>query len=162
MIRRAVAADLPALSAIAAATEMFVGDELSSFVAIMEAHLAAVGRGETPPEALIVATAGDDPATPLLGAAYFAPEVMAQGVFNLLFIGVSPTARNRRVGAALLSAFEDAAFAAAARLAIIETASADMFAPAWALYRRAGYEQDGRIRDFYDDGLDKIIFRKRL
>ncbi len=81
---------------------------------------------------------------------------------NLLFIGVDPVARRLGLGNALLAVFEESALAAESRLAIIETASDALFAPAWAMYRGAGYECEARVRDFYDDGLDKLVFRKRL
>lgn len=86
---------------------------------------------------------------------------MAQGVMNLLFIGVAPHGRKNGIGQALLDRFEDVVRTSGARLAIIETASDAMFAPAWSLYKKAGYDEEARVRDFYDDGLDKLIFRKR-
>ena len=141
---------------------MFIGDELESFVEMMRAHFQATGSGEPSDEALVVATDGALDGSSVIGAAYYAPEVMAHGIMNLLFIGVLPEARNRGVGRALVDHFDGAARQRGARLAIIETASGDSFAPAWALYGKAGYDREARIRDYYDDGLDKIIFRKRL
>lgn len=140
---------------------MFLGDELESFMSGMIAHLSAVETGEDTPFTLIVATEAADEASSILGAAYFTPEVMAQGVMNLLFIGVLPKARQSGIGQALLDHFEAAVRHVGARIAIIETASDAMFAPAWALYKKAGYEEEARIRDFYNDGLDKLVFRKR-
>ena len=162
MIRNAKSTDLPDLKKIAEGAQMFLGDELDSFMSEMTSHLTSVDRGEDTQSELVVATDGDSDAAPVVGAAYFAPEVMAQGVMNLLFIAVAPDGRKQGFGQALLARFEDAAHAGNARLAIIETASDDMFAPAWSLYQKAGYDQEARVRDFYDDGLDKLIFRKRL
>ena len=139
---------------------MFLGEELDSFYQQMAAHLDTARAGEEPDATLIVATDDKDRSS-VIGAAYFVPEVMAQGVMNLLFIGVLPGARKRGVGQALLDQFEDAIRTSHARLAIIETASDPLFAPAWSLYRKAGYDQEARVRDYYDDGLDKLVFRKR-
>ncbi len=139
---------------------MFVGDELSGFVAIMDAHLAAAESGVAQDAALLVAVDDDDQRA--LGAVYFKPEMMTQGVMNLLFIGVAAKARQKGVGRALVARFDEAAQASRARLAIIETASAPMFAPAWRLYQSAGYVQEARLRDYYDNGLDKLIFWKRF
>ena len=162
MVRDANSTDLPALRRVAEGTAMFIGEELDSFVTEMNAHLERAALGQQPATTLIVATEGSDDDAPIVGAAYFAPEVMAQGVMNLLFIGVLPEARGKGHGRALLDRFEGFLRAAGARLAIIETASDEMFGPAWRLYRQAGYEQEARIRDFYDDGIDKLVFRKRL
>ncbi|MGF1545258.1 MAG: GNAT family N-acetyltransferase [Parvularculaceae bacterium] len=155
MIRAATADDLPGVLGVAEATEMFLGDELDGFTSALRASFGSDGGdGDA---TLLVA---DDAAT-VVGAAYFAPEAMAQGVMNLLFLGVAPAARRRGVGEALLGAFEAAARRRGARLAIIETASDETFAPAWALYEKAGYAREARVRDYYDDGLHKLIFRKR-
>ena len=161
MIRNAKSSDLPDLKRIAEGTGMFLGTELDSFLSEMTAYLSAVEGGEGRPAELVVATDGESETAPVMGAAYFMPEVMAQGVMNLLFLGVLPAARKRGFGQALLDRFEQAVRERAARLAIIETASDDMFAPAWALYRKAGYDEEARVRDFFDDGLDKLVFRKR-
>lgn len=96
------------------------------------------------------------------GAAYCASEVMADGVFNLLFIGVEPDARRQGRGDALLGHMEDWVRAQGARLLLIETSSLERFAPAWACYRKNGFEEEARIRGYYSASDDKIIFRKEL
>ncbi|MEM9302168.1 MAG: N-acetyltransferase [Pseudomonadota bacterium] len=160
MIRSAVADDLADIVRIAAETHMFLGDELQSFAAELQSNLHG-DRGDEPHEATLrVATTNEAGDSPVVGVIYFAPEVMAQGVMNLLFIAVDPNHRKRGVGRALLAHFESSVVELGARLAIIETASDPMFAPAWSLYRRAGYEEEARIRDYYDRGLDKLIFRR--
>ena len=160
MIRPAQIGDLADLRRVASSTQMFLGDELEAFSSTIGSHLDTSGGSGG--ASLFVATVQRDGGDSVCAAAYFAPEVMAQGVMNLLFIGVEPSARRLGLGKALLRVFEEAALAARARLAIIETASDSMFAPAWALYRNAGYDAEVRVRDFYDDGLDKLVFRKRL
>jgi len=157
LIREANVQDLQALQTIAEETQMFLGEELAAFMGMLEEHLGAPASS---PATLLVATGRKT--TRVMGAAYFAPEVMAQGVMNLLFIGVLRDARRQGLGAALLQHFELQAQASQHRLAIIETASEAQFAPAWALYQRHGYEQEARVRDYYDRGLDKLIFRKAL
>lgn len=161
MLRNAKSADLSDLKKVAEGTQMFLGEELDSFMSEMASHLEEVDRGESTASTLTVVTDGEGDAAPVVGAAYYSPEVMAQGVMNLLFIGVLPGSRKSGLGQALLRRFEEAVTASDARLAIIETASDDMFAPAWSLYKKAGYDQEARVRDYYNDGLDKLIFRKR-
>jgi ribosomal protein S18 acetylase RimI-like enzyme len=156
-VRPARPGDLPALIGIAAGTGMFIGDELQAFVDIMTAHLEG---GEAAAGARLMLSCGADGAP--AGASYATADAMTQRVANLLFIGVLPAARRGGHGAALLADFDADARAADMRLAIIETASDAMFAPAWSLYRRHGYVEVARVADFYDDGLDKLIFRKRI
>ena len=51
---------------------------------------------------------------------------------------------------------------AGAHMLIIETGSGDDFADTRAIYGGKGYDQEGAVPDFYEDGLDKNVFRKRL
>ena len=151
-IHKAVMADRDAILAVAADTGMFLGQELDHFAATIDEQLS-----DTPSDHFLVSRNADDS---IAAAAFWHPEDMTQGVANLLFSGTLATARRSGHGRALLAAYEVAA--APARLSIIETASDAMFAPAWELYRAKGYERVAVIPDYYDDGLDKLIFRKRL
>jgi ribosomal protein S18 acetylase RimI-like enzyme len=47
-----------------------------------------------------------------------------------------------------------------ARMLLVETSGLDGFARTRAFYRRLGYGEEARIRDFYRAGEDKIVFRK--
>jgi ribosomal protein S18 acetylase RimI-like enzyme len=154
-IRPARRDDLPALRAVAADTGMFLGDELDAFLDMADEALSS----DPPSASLLVGVDADDRP---VGAAFFAAERMAQGVTNLLFVGVSSPARRRGLAAALLARAEAAAREAGGRLMIVETADAEDFGPARALYESRGYEAEARVRDFYDAGLDKLIFRKAL
>ena len=156
-IREATREDLSALRAIGVDSAMFLGDELAFFLAVAgEAIDASEEGGPT----LRVAI-GTEPST-VEGAALFQSEAMAQRVANLLFIGALVASRGKGVGQALLENFEAWAKGGDHRLAIIETASDDQFAPAWSLYERNGYEREARIRDYYAPGIDKIVYRKAL
>jgi hypothetical protein len=46
------------------------------------------------------------------------------------------------------------------RLLIVETAGTEEFEYVRKFYRENGFEMEGTIRDFYDAGVDKIVFRK--
>lgn len=164
MIRRAAKADLPALKQIAKSTGMFRPDELTHFASEMEAHFEDPEAGQIAGAAFLVAEREGSGVAggPVCGAACFAPEAMGERVMNLVFLGVAPSARGTGLGKALVAAFEDAARAHGTRLAVIETASDPVFAPARALYETSGYRAAARIPDFYADGLDKVVFTKRL
>lgn len=161
MIRSARAQDLPAIIAIAASTTMFMSDELDHFRDLLA---SLFHQQETLPNeaGLLVALNGPGDEADIVGAAFFMLEPMAQGIMNLLFIGVAPEARKRGFGRALLDSFGEAVQEHSARLAIIETAGDKLYEPAWRLYEAAGFRQEACIRDYYDDGLDKLIFSQRF
>ncbi|MGB0389421.1 MAG: hypothetical protein ACPGWR_31765 [Ardenticatenaceae bacterium] len=45
---------------------------------------------------------------------------------------------------------------------LVKTSGVVSFERTWAFYRKYGYEQEARIREFYQVGEDKIVFRKSL
>jgi hypothetical protein len=57
---------------------------------------------------------------------------------------------------------ESKALEMSGRLLVVETSSKASYADTVEFYRRLGYAENSRIRDFYDVGDDKIIFVKRL
>jgi ribosomal protein S18 acetylase RimI-like enzyme len=48
------------------------------------------------------------------------------------------------------------------RLLVLETSSKESYGKTVEFYRRQGYEEASRIRDFYDVGDDKLVYVKRL
>ena len=48
------------------------------------------------------------------------------------------------------------------RILIVETSSDDAQIGARNLYQKIGYNQEAVIRDFWNDGEDKIVFWKKL
>ena len=140
--------------ALTEATGMFTGDELEALAGMLSAYF----DGEI----------GDDHAWlvdddgGLQGAAYYAPEVMAHGVWNLLFIGIQQAERRRGRGEALLRHVEQALKDRGERLLLVETSGIEAFEPARRFYRKNGFDEEARIREFYKAGEDKIVFRKAL
>jgi hypothetical protein len=49
-----------------------------------------------------------------------------------------------------------------AGILLVETAGLDSFDYVRSFYVGDGFENEARVRDFYDVGVDKIIFRKSL
>ena len=96
------------------------------------------------------------------GAAYFAPEMLTDGTWNLYFIAVQPGLRGKGRGGALLRHVEQYLKDRGQRLLIVETSGVDSFEPTRAFYRKHGYDEEARIREFYAAGSDKVVFRKAL
>ncbi len=148
-IRPARAEDAVRIREIAAGTEMFRPDELDWFGAMIATQLAEPGKA-------IWRVAGPGPD----GAAYAEPEPMAEGIWNMRFIGVAPAARRTGLARALIGEIEAAVREAGARMLIIETSSQPAFASARALYLALAYEEEARLRDWYGPNDAKVVFRK--
>ena len=98
----------------------------------------------------------------LIGVVYYAEETFADGVFNLLLIGVHRDHQKQGRGTELLRHVEQELKSKGERILIIETSGLEKFEGTRAFYRKNGYDEEARIREFYNVGEDKIIFRKAL
>lgn len=87
---------------------------------------------------------------------------VADGVFDIYWLLVSPEKRGKGTGRALLSGAEDAVRKVGARLMAAETSSLQSYEKARRLYLRCGYEAAATIKDFFKPGDDKIIYVKHL
>lgn len=150
MIRAVTAGDVGALAALIDATGLFPGEMLPGMAAGYLNDPAADEGWLT-----------DDEGGPA-GVAYFAPERMTSGTWNLLLIAVHPARQGSGRGTALLNEAERAVRARGGRMLLIETSGLPEFEAVRAFYRRRGYAEEARIRDFYALGDDKVVFRKLL
>lgn len=148
-IRPAIAQDAPAIGHLAESTDLFPADMLGDMIA---PYLSGA-----PTDLWFVAEDGD-----VLGFGFCEPERMADGAWNLLAIAVDPGKQGGGVGAALLRYLEAELAAAQARILIVETLGTDEFQMTRDFYLRNGFDEEARIRDFYEEGGDKVVFWKRV
>ena len=132
---------------------LFQPQELKEFGSMISEHL----EGEDTDHCWLV-----DDEQAILGAAYYAPEPFSERVWNLYFMGVNPSHQGQGRGSNLLKAVEQRLTEQGERLLLIETSGVGSFEATRAFYRKNGYDEEARIRDFYQPGDDKVIFRKVL
>ena len=149
-IRAIAPDDLPALKALVDANDLFPSEMLDDMT-------AAFLKGEGGDDLWLAADDGEP-----VAVAYCAPERMTQGTWNLLLIAVRPDRQGRGVGTALTSHVERALIERGERVLLVETSGLPEFERTRAFYRKAGYEEEARIRDYYQAGEDKVVFRKAL
>lgn len=149
-IRPLLQADLPAIKAVIDATGLFPSDMLDDMT---QGYLAAP---DGPDIWLTVDLAGP------IGVAYVAPERMTEGTWNLYLIAIDPGQQGRGHGTATLRHVEALLAARGQRILLVETSGLAEFAATRGFYRANGYDEEGRIRDFYAAGEDKVIFRRAL
>lgn len=159
MIRPLVSTDLPGLISLLVASGLFPPDEVQEVGSMAAASLDDhVGSDHC---WVIDEAEGDDDHGPV-AVAYYAPERMTDGTWNLYLIAVHPTHQGQGRGSKLIRYVEAALAARGARILLVETSGLPSFARTRAFYRKCGYDEEARIRDFYKAGEDKIIFRKAL
>lgn len=145
--------DVPALKVVIDGSGLFPSELLDE---MLGGFLAGVSGEE------YWLTVDDDEMDAPVAIAYCAAERMTEGTWNLLLIAVSPDRRSLGIGAALLAHVEAALAARGERVLLVETSGTPDFERARAFYSRNGYEQEARIRDYYEAGDDKVIFWKAL
>jgi GNAT superfamily N-acetyltransferase len=97
-----------------------------------------------------------------IGFAYYAPTAMTEATWHLYWIFVDKSTHAKGVGSTLLKYVEQDIRASHGRTFLIETSSLPSYDLTRKFYLKHGYEQAATIRDFYADGDDQVIFRKRL
>ncbi len=154
MIRFATPEDTDALLVLAGATGLFEADQLAELSQMLEQHF----QGRITPPGLWLTDVDPQP----VGVAYVAPERMTHGTWNLYLIAIHPDYQRQGRGTALLRDVEQMLTERGERVLLVETSGTDDFDYVRQFYRDRGYTEEARIRDFYIDGVDKVIFRKSL
>jgi GNAT superfamily N-acetyltransferase len=92
----------------------------------------------------------------------YGPAPLTESSWDIYWMAVSAEKQGKGTGGVLLAHAEDKIKEAKGRLIIIETSSQAGYEKTRRFYLSHGYEDIGRIPDFYAPGDDKIIMQKRL
>ncbi len=90
------------------------------------------------------------------------PEKLTEGTWNMLAIAVLSEKQGDGLGSLILRELEAALRDRKQRLLIVDTSGSDAFAATRSFYRKNGYVEEARIRDFWAPGDDKIVLWKAL
>ncbi len=93
---------------------------------------------------------------------YCVPEKLTNGTYNLLAIGVSQDTQRNGVATEMMTYIEQQLKQKDGRILIVETSSDDAQIGARKFYEKIGYNQMAVIKDFWNEGEDKIVFWKKL
>ena len=97
-----------------------------------------------------------------VGVLYAIPEKMTEGTWNILMIAIHSGCQRSGHGSALVSYIESILRERNARLVLVETSGFDEYEQARSFYRKIGFTEEARIREFYSAGEDKVVFVKTL
>jgi ribosomal protein S18 acetylase RimI-like enzyme len=93
---------------------------------------------------------------------YCTPEKLTDGTFNLLAIAVRKECQRKGIGKRLMGFIEQLLKENNKRLLIVETSSDEQFDLTRKFYLRLDYLPIAVIKDFWQEGEDKIVFWKKL
>lgn len=154
MIRLATPDDIDALLVLANSLEFFSSNELEE---LRQMLIDSMGKDSDTTPFWITDDDGG-----LVGLAYCEPERMTEGTWNLQLIAVHPTHQKQGRGKKLLRFVEQVLADRGARILLVETMGTPEFEYVRSFYRKNDYDEEARIREFYAEGADKIVFRKAL
>ena len=155
MIRPTVPSDSPVLVTLAQATGVFKPLEIEALQEVLDDYHALMHQhGHR--------CVTSEHEGQVIGFAYYAPTAMTDRGWHLYWIAVSKQTQARGVGSELLRYVEDDIRRQRGRQLLIETSSLPHYELTRRFYLKHGYEQACVQPDYYADGDDMVVFRKRL
>lgn len=97
-----------------------------------------------------------------VAVAYFAPEEMTSGTWNLYLIAVHEDYQGSGIGAQLMNHVESFLKSKGERILIVETSDLAEFELTRKFYEGLNYDREAHIREFYNEGEGKVVFLKKL
>jgi ribosomal protein S18 acetylase RimI-like enzyme len=145
----------PAILSILKNTGLFKDFEIEVALEVLDVYLYQDGQEDY--QVLIATVEGT-----VAGYVCIGRNAVTVGTFELYWIAVDPAFQRRGVGGTLMETAEAEALSQGGRMMAVETSSSENYGPTRSFYRRLGYVDEARIRDYYAPEDDKIILVKRF
>jgi ribosomal protein S18 acetylase RimI-like enzyme len=155
MIRPTTPADTPILLTVTEGTRVFKSIEIEALKEVLDDyHTASHALGH---QAVTYELEGQ-----AIGFAYYAPAAMTDRSWYLYWIAVSKDIHAKGIGSQLLHYVEEDIRKRKGRLLLIETSSLAHYELTRKFYLKHQYEKTAILQDYYSDGDNMVVFRKRL
>jgi ribosomal protein S18 acetylase RimI-like enzyme len=83
------------------------------------------------------------------------------GTYDIYYIAVDPDVSGKGIGRQLINHVE-LLLKDIARMILIETSSSDSYEIARKFYLKLGYKEIERLKDYYKEGEDRVIYQKLI
>jgi ribosomal protein S18 acetylase RimI-like enzyme len=145
--------DRESVRRLVATTGFFRPDEVDVAVELVDARLE---KGDESGYYFVLAEQHGQ----VVGYACYGPIACTLGSFDLYWIAVDPEQQGKGLGRRLMEESERRILDAGGRHIYIETSGRPQYTPTRAFYERCGYELAAVLKDYYERGDDKWIWRK--
>ena len=153
-IRKFEKEDIKPLEEIVRATGVFREEEIGVAVELMD-----IAASEKDQQDYFLYSYVDDTGT-LQGYYCAGPTPMTQRTFDLYWIAVHPRVHKKRIGHELLEHCEAQVKTMGGKLLVVETSSQPKYEPTRRFYVRHDYTETARIKDYYAQDDDLVIYSK--
>lgn len=155
LVRKIQASDAPPLADLLRRIAQFKPDEVVVAEELIEASIRdPEGSGY---ESLVALSSER-----VVGYICFGPTPMTAATWDLYWIAVDPEMQGQGLGKRLYAAFAEVVRARGGRQVRIETSSQEIYAATGGFYERLGFDLAGKLRNFYADGDDLLIFYRAI
>jgi len=153
-IREFEKGDIKPLAEIVQATGVFRQEEVDVAIELMD--IAANDREQ---KDYFLFSYVDEAGT-LQGYYCVGPTPMTQQTYDLYWIAVHPREQKKRIGHQLLEHCENLVKTRGGKLMVVETSSQPKYEPTRRFYLRHAYTETARIKDYYAQDDDLVIYSK--
>ncbi|MEM9025037.1 MAG: GNAT family N-acetyltransferase [Bacteroidota bacterium] len=143
--------DVPALKHVLDTIELFPSEMLDEMIA---------DYLNNPETAEIWFTEVEDGQPVSIG--FCAPEKLTEGTYNLYAIGVRSDIQSKGTASRMMAFIEHYLKANGHRVLIVDTSGTAAFEGTRRFYEKLGYHKEAVIRDFWEEGDDKVVYWKKL
>jgi ribosomal protein S18 acetylase RimI-like enzyme len=97
-----------------------------------------------------------------IAVVYFAPERMTVGTYNLYLIAIQKEFQGKGFGKEIMIVVEQYLKELNGRILIVETSGLPEFELTRKFYDKCNYTRMALIKEFYQEGEDKVVFWKKI
>ena len=153
-IRKFEKDDIKPLAEIVRATGVFREEEIEVAVELMD-----IAANDKDQHDYFLFSFVDETGT-LQGYYCAGPTPMTQRTYDLYWIAVHPRVHKKRIGHELLEHCEEHVKTMGGKLLVVETSSQPKYEPTRRFYLRHQYTEAARIKDYYAQDDDLVIYSK--
>jgi len=154
-IRPLLRADVRPLEGILVRTGVFTEEEIQTALELMDIYLDEPNQRDYE---LSSALDGET----VVGYVCFGPTPLTEGTFDLYWIAVDPARYHQKIGRQLMTFAEDVIRSRRGRLIVLETSSQPRYDNTRKFYLGLKYTELARIRGYYRNDDDLVIYGKYL
>ncbi len=155
-IRKFLNKDKDKIRQILTDTEMFTEEEINVAIDLIGEFL---NKGEEGGYEIYSSVDENDET---VGYICFGRRPLTLATFDIYWIAVKPSLHGNGIGKSLIKFAEQKIKEKGGRLILVETSSQEKYHKTRLFYKSCGYEEIARIKDFYKQNDDLIIFAKYI